>query len=83
MNKPDLKPISEMSNDEFNDFVMNSMMAGWIPLKMYLKIYPTETKLAIETRLNRKVWKHGVHYKVPSRGHPWVNLHAIRAWIEE
>lgn len=84
MSKPDERPqLRDLTNDEFHTFVMNEMMEGWIPLRTYLKYYPTETKIGIETRLKRGVWQRGIHYKIPSRGSPWVNLKAIVQWIKD
>lgn len=78
----DIKPVSEMSNQEFLDWVMTDRMGGWIPLKLYLRIYPTESANNIEQRLRRGIWQRGVHYRIPDRSGAWVNLNAIRAWIE-
>lgn len=75
------KPISEMTNDEFYEFVINQQMQGWIPLKMYLRLFPVETKVAITQRLRRNHWQRGTHYNVPPGGEAWVNLTAIREWV--
>jgi hypothetical protein len=58
------------------------MMGGWVPLPDYLRHYPAETQAKIDTRLARGVWKRGTHYIVPPQSRAWVNLLAIRAWIE-
>lgn len=76
------KAPSQMSDAEYSAWVAERMMGGWIPLRDYQRIYPAETQAKIDTRLARKVWKRGVHYEVPPQSRAWVNLLAIRAWIE-
>ena len=73
--------LDKMTNDEFHTFVLEQMMQGWMPLKTYMRYFPSETKLAIEARLARGVWERGVHYTTPPRGAPWVNIIAIRKWV--
>jgi hypothetical protein len=75
------KPVDKMTNDEFMEFVVDRMMGGWVPIKTYLKWFSSETKLAIETRLQRGYWQKGVHYVTPKGGTAWVNVKAIREWV--
>lgn len=76
-----MKSIEQMTNDEFFEFVVDYQLKGWIPLKMYLRLFPTETRSAIEQRLKKGFWKRGVHYSVPQGGDAWVNLTAIQQWV--
>jgi hypothetical protein len=76
------KAPSAMSDEEFATWVSERMMAGWVPLRTYLRHYPDETQAKIDTRLARGVWTRGVHYSVPPQSRAWVNLLAIRKWIE-
>lgn len=77
-----MKTVAEMTNDEFLKYVVEEGLRGWIPLKTYLRLFPEESKPAIETRMKRKHWQRGVHYSTPEGGKIWVNLLAIRAWVE-
>lgn len=76
------KAPSEMSDEEYSAWVMEQLMGGWVPLAQYMRLYPEETKAKIDTRIARKVWIRGVHYEVPPQSRAWVNLIAIRVWIE-
>jgi len=51
-----LKAIDQMTNDEFFKFVVDYQLKGWIPLKMYLRLFPVETRVAIEQRLRKGHW---------------------------
>lgn len=75
------KSVEKMTNDEFMEFVVDHMMGGWVPIKTYIKWFPSETKIAIETRLQRGYWQKGVHYVTPKGGTAWVNVKAIREWV--
>lgn len=76
------KNPSEMDDAEYSAWVTERMMGGWIPLRDYQRLYPAETQAKIDTRLARKVWVRGVHYAVPPQSRAWVNVIAIRKWIE-
>lgn len=76
------KDPSQMTDEEYSEWVTTRMMGGWVPLRSYLRHYPDETQAKIDTRLARKVWQRGVHYIVPPQSRAWVNLIAIRKWIE-
>lgn len=77
------KPIAEMSAEEYTLWIAEKMMGGWVPIEHYMRMYPREKRNNIDKRLKRGIWKHGVHYAVPDRAaRAWVNLLAIRAWIE-
>lgn len=75
-----MKPLSEMSNDEFFNYVVEQNLKGWIPLGTYLRLFPEETREAIEVRIKRGYWKRGVHCNRPLGSHLWVNLTAIGEW---
>lgn len=78
------KPIAEMSAEEYARWMAEQMMGGWVPIDRYMRMFPNEKRKNIETRLQRGIWKRGVHYSVPQRGsRAWVNLIAIRKWIED
>lgn len=76
------KNPSQMSDEEYSSWIVERMMGGWVPLAHYLRCYPEETQAKIDTRIARKVWKRGVHFQVPPQSRAWVNLIAIREWIE-
>lgn len=76
------KPVNEMTNDEFFNFVVNQGLKGWVPLETYLRIFPEESKEAIETRIKRRHWLRGVHYTTPKGSRMWVNIIAIGAWVQ-
>lgn len=76
------KNPAQMDDLEYSAWVAERMMGGWIPLAQYQRVYPEETQAKIDTRIARKVWLRGVHYVVPPQSRAWVNLPAIRAWIE-
>lgn len=78
-----MKAIDQMTNDEFFKFVVDYQLKGWIPLKMYLRLFPVETRVAIEQRLRKGHWQRGVHYSVPQGGDAWVNLTAIQQWVTQ
>jgi hypothetical protein len=76
-----LNPVT-MTEDEFIDHCLANMMNGWVPLRVYLRMYPTETEGKVHTRVKRGVWTRRVHYAAPKGGSPWVNLPKVREWIE-
>jgi len=82
MTMTDNKSYDQMTNDEFLEFVVKRL-DGWIPLDTYIRLFPSETRLGIETRLRRGVWQRGTHYTVPRQGRAWVNLTAIRDWVTD
>jgi hypothetical protein len=75
-----MKLIRQMTNEEFEGFVVNDMLQGWIPLKAYQRYFPNETNNAINTRINRGFWQRGVHFNHPKGGGMWVCLKAIHLW---
>lgn len=77
-----MKPIAEMTNDEFFSYVVDHQLEGWIPLKTYQRLFPEETKIAIDARIKRKHWQRSVHFIVPEGANTWVNLTAIREWVK-
>lgn len=77
------KPINEMTNDEFLAFVIEHGLKGWVPLQSYLRLFPEETKVGIETRIKRKHWVRGVHYTTPQGSRMWVNVIAIGKWVAD
>lgn len=83
MNMDSNKPLAEMSAEEYALWIGEKMMGGWVPIEHYMRMFPKEKRKNIEVRLKRGIWKRGVHYAVPDRSsRAWVNLLAIRAWIE-
>lgn len=75
------KSISEMTNQEFMDFVIKQGLQGWIPLRSYLRLFPEETRSAITSRIKRKHWQRGLHYNTPPGSDMWVNVIAIGNWV--
>lgn len=76
-----VKPVSEMTNHEFMDFVVKHGMQGWIPLLTYIRLFPEETRSKISTRIKRKHWQRGVHFNTPEGSGMWVNVIAIGNWV--
>ncbi len=72
----------EMTEDEFIDHCLADMMGGWVPVSRYLKLYPEETQGMIASRVKRGIWVRREHYAAPRGGPGWVNLPAIRRWVE-
>lgn len=76
------KSLSEMTNDEFVAFVIEQGLKGWVPLLAYTRLFPEETKDAIEMRIKRKHWVRGVHYTTPAGSKMWLNVIAIGEWVQ-
>lgn len=76
-----VKPVSQMTNEEFLRYVVEDCLDGWVPLKTYLRLFPEETKVAVESRIKRRYWQRYVHYNTPEGSNTWVNLKAIRQWV--
>jgi hypothetical protein len=72
----------KMTEPEFVEHALNDMLGGWVPLAVYQRMFPEETTNAIHIRVKRGIWQRRVHYIAPSGSSPWVNLKAIRAWLE-
>ena len=66
--------------EQFITDALSDMMKGWVPLRMYLRMYPDETKRAVEARVLRGAWVRKVHYFAPSGSPAWVCLPAIQQW---
>lgn len=81
--KEGLKSPSQMTDLEYSAWVTERMMGGWVPLRDYLRHYPGETQAKVDTRIARGIWLRGVHYSVPKGSRAWINLLAIRKWIED
>lgn len=78
------KPITEMSPQEYAFWIAEKMMGGWVPIEHYMRMFPHEKRKNIDIRLQRGIWQRGVHYSVPDRSNrAWINLLAVRRWIEE
>jgi hypothetical protein len=77
------KNPSEMSDDEYSTWVAERMMQGWVPLAHYQRMYPDETQAKVDMRVARGDWVRGVHYSAPAGSRAWVNLIAIREWLED
>lgn len=57
------------------------MRLGSIPLKRYTQL-TGETANAVYLRVRRGIWKRGVHVHQPEGAGLWVNLGAVREWVE-
>lgn len=77
----EMKPLHEMANDEFLEYVVKEGLKGWIPLRAYTRFFPEESRSAVETRIKRRHWKRGVHYSTPEGANMWVNVIAIGEWV--
>lgn len=75
------KPFTEMTPREYDAFIVEHMMQGWVPLRDYLRHFKGESANGVQTRVSRGYWKLGVQYATPKGGGPWVNLVAVRDWI--
>lgn len=71
-----------LTEEEFIAKITKDMMGGWVPLQVYLQAYPMETANAVHNRVRRGHWQHRVHYSAPKGGGAWVNVPAIRLWLE-
>ena len=69
------------TDEEFIVRALSDMMEGWVPLKLYLRMYPDETKRAVEHRVRRGYWTPRVEYFCPKGGTAWVNIPAIKRWV--
>lgn len=77
-----IKPVNEMTNAEFVEFIVSFGMKGWIPLETYIQLFPSETRVTVESRIKRKYWTRGVHYTYPPGARMWVNTIAIGEWAQ-
>jgi hypothetical protein len=77
-----IRTTRQLTEDEFIEHCLNDMMGGWIPVTLYVRLYPTENLNKIHKRVQQGVWQRQVHYAVPKGGTGWVNLPAIRLWLE-
>lgn len=77
-----VRAAARMSEEEFVEKCLSDMMGGWIPLERYLKLYPEEKANAVHKRVQQGVWQRQVHYAAPRGSSAWVNLPAIRLWLE-
>lgn len=80
---PPEKLVQDMTENEFIDHCLSDMMGGWVPVTRYLKMFPEETDDMIYGRVRRGIWKRREHYSAPQGGAGWINLPAIRRWLEE
>lgn len=71
----------KLSEEDFIKKCLTDMLGGWVPLAMYLQMFPTETKNAIYKRVQQGAWQRQVHYAAPKGGGAWVNLPAVKAWV--
>lgn len=72
----------QLSEEQFVERCLKDMLGGWVPLPQYLKMVPEETANKIHKRVQQGTWLRQVHYAAPDGGCAWVNLPAIRLWIE-
>lgn len=71
-----------LSEEQFVERCLKDMMGGWVPLARYLQMFPDETANAVYKRVQNGVWAKQVHYAKPTGSAAWVNLPAIRLWVE-
>lgn len=71
-----------LTEEEFVEKCLRDIMHGWVPMEQYLKMYPTETAAKVHKRVQNKAWQKQVHYAAPKGSAAWVNLIAIRSWLE-
>lgn len=77
-----VREASRLSEEEFVEKCLSDMMGGWVPLSRYLKLYPEDSANKVHKRVQQGEWKRQVHYAAPKGGFAWVNLKAVRLWIE-
>lgn len=78
----DIRDNALLTEEEFVEKCLRDIMNGWVPLEQYLKMYPTETINKVHKRVQQGAWQRQVHYAAPKGSAAWVNLIAIRAWLE-
>lgn len=71
-----------LSEQDFIEKALSDMMGGWVPIAVYLRMYPDENINKIHKRVHQGGWKRRVHYSAPQGGSPWINLPAVKAWLE-
>lgn len=71
-----------LSEADFVAKCLNDMLNGWVPLAHYVHLFPCETANKVHKRVHQGTWQRQVHYASPEGGPAWVNLPAIRLWIE-
>ena len=77
-----VKAQQAMTEQDFIVHALKDMMDGWVPLEVYLKMFPTETPNKVHKRVHTGAWIRQVHFAAPKGGASWVHLPAIRAWLE-
>lgn len=73
---------AKKTDKEYLEEIIKDMMGGWVPVKLYCDLYG-ETMPKIKHRLKQGYWQRGVHYAVPPGSSAWVNLPAVRRWLED
>jgi hypothetical protein len=71
-----------LNEEQFVERCLGDLMGGWIPLAQYLRMFPDESANAVYKRVQSGVWRKQVHYVAPQGSPAWVNLPAIRLWLE-
>lgn len=71
-----------MTEQEFIEKCLSDFMSGWVPVDRYLQLYPEETAGKIQGRVKQGRWQRGVEYACPKGSRPWINLPAVRRWLE-
>lgn len=77
-----IRSYEKLSEEDFIVKCLTDMMGGWVPLATYLKMFPDESQNAIHKRVQQGKWLRQVHYSAPKGGAGWVNLPAVRLWLE-
>lgn len=80
---PNFKPPegAKKTDKEYLEEIIKDMAGGWIPAKLYMTLFG-ETMDQIRHRLKAGIWQHGEHYAAPRGSSGWVNVPAIRRWID-
>lgn len=77
-----IRDAQSLSEEAFTEKCLRDLLGGWIPLEQYLKMFPSETANKVYKRVQQGAWQVQVHYAAPKGSTAWVNLIAIRLWIE-
>lgn len=77
-----IKEVQQMTEEDFIQKCLKDMMGGWVPMPIYLKMFSTENINKIHKRVQQGRWHRQVHYAAPDGGTAWINLPAVRLWVE-
>ncbi len=77
-----IRQNEKMTEEDFVEHCLTNMMGGWVPVATYLRMFPDETMNAIHKRVQQGGWTRQVHYAAPKGSTSWINLPAVRLWLE-